>query len=652
MSIPEVGYRLVQKANSKVEQYGLAVVRRVPAPDLGRRAEPFVATDADVPLEPYLAAAERLLDGRLQVFDREYVFDGVPDWNIDPKTGVQAPLVFGKALNYRDERVVGDIKYLWEINRHLELVALAQAYRLTADKSYLAGLRRLLESWLAQCPYPLGPNWTSALEVAIRLINWSVVWQLIGGVQSPMFRGDDGAFRDRWLQSIYRHMHFIRGNFSRFSSANNHLIGEAAGLYVGALTWPFWPATARWRKRARGELVREALRQNAPDGVNREQAIGYQQFVLDFLLLAALAGRANADDFPVEYWRRIERMLEFVAALTDAAGNLPMIGDADDGCVMRLSQAEDASPSRSLLAMGAVIYGRADFKAKARAFDDQAGWLLGSSAKLKFEALPDAPPETLPRAFPDGGYYILGRSLGGPEEIRVVADAGPLGYRSIAAHGHADALSFVLSIGGTEVLVDPGTYAYHTERRWRDYFRGTSAHNTIRVDGENQSIIGGPFMWTRHARVQTERWQSNEHTDELHAWHDGYLRLSDPVRHERRLRFNKASAVLDVSDVIECRDRHTVECFWHFAEDVEVSLDERGNVRAAKSGAALVLHCCYPPGTTPTIYRGDELRRGGWISRRFGIRSPTTTVVWRCDVHGTTRLDARIECACQHRSHD
>src|SRR5206468_507056 len=81
------------------------------------------------------------------------------------------------------------------------------------------------------------------------------------------------------------------------------------------------------------------------------------------------------------------------------------------------------------------------------------------------------------------GYYILGADFDTPNEIRAVVDAGPLGYTAIAAHGHADALSFTLSVGGSEFLIDPGTCAYHTQERWRQYFRGTAAHNTLRVDG-------------------------------------------------------------------------------------------------------------------------------------------------------------------------
>lgn len=643
MSVAEVGYRVVQKAGAKAEQCGLAAARGVPAPRLAR-AEPYVRLDAEIRPEPYIAAAERLLDGRLWVLDREYVFTDVPEWNRDPKTGTTAPLVFGRSLDYRNAELVGDIKFLWEINRHVELVVLAQAYRLTGDRIYLAGLERLLESWLEQCPYPLGPNWTSSLELAIRLINWSVIWQLIGGAESAMFRWNENRLRERWLDAVYLHMRFIRGNFSRFSSANNHLIGEAAGLYVATLTWPYWSTCARWRRCARRELLREVFRQNAGDGVNLEQTTGYQQFVLDLLLLSGLAGRANGDDFPVGYWRRLERMLEFIAGIMDVGGNVPMIGDADDGQVVRLGREQEFSQYRSLLSSGAVLYGRGDFKAKARVFDDKSAWLLGAGARQKFDGLPVASPGSFRRAFPEGGYYVLGRDLETPREIRIIADAGPLGYRSIAAHGHADALSFTLAIAGTEMLIDPGTYAYHTERRWRDYFRGTAAHNTVGIDGQNQSVIGGAFMWMQHAGVHVNSWRCGADADYLSARHDGYRRLADPVQHTRELRFDKATAVLQVADTIECAGAHRVQCFWHFAEGVSVALDGAGTIRAEKENQVLRLVPHYPPGVSAALYCGDDTRPSGWVSRRFGVKCPTTTVVWSCEVQRTTRLETRVEC--------
>lgn len=645
MSPREVAYRVGQKLSAKAQQLGVLTAHNAPAPDTTRAVHAFAGVDAGVDAGSYILSADRIASGRLCVFDREYIFTDLPEWNRDPRTGRVAPLVFGKRIDYRDERIVGDIKYLWEINRHLDLVTLGQAHRLTNDKKYAEALRRLLESWFDQCPYLIGVNWASSLELGIRLINWALVWQLIGGLDSIVFLGAHGAaFRRRWLNAIYQHMHFIQGNFSRFSSANNHLIGEAAGLYVAATTWPFWDITSRWRAKARRELIREAIRQNAPDGVNREQATAYQQFVLDFLLLAGLAGRANADDFPVEYWQRIERMLEFVAALTDVAGNIPMIGDADDGYVVRLSQERRFSPYRSLLATGAAIFRRGDFKAKAGTLDDKSRWFLGKKGEKVFAEVADRlPATTLRRAFPDGGYYLLGSDFESPKEVRIVADAGPLGYQSIAAHGHADALAFTLSIAGDEFLIDPGTYAYHTERWWRDYFRGTAAHNTLRVDAENQSVIGGSFMWTRHAKVYVDKWETGPQGDRLIAWHDGYARLPDAVRHRRELLFDKAECRLTVSDLLECGGAHRVECFWHFAEPVSVAVDGDGTVLAKKGGRRLRVIPQFPVPLKAAVYCADASLPAGWISRRFGVKEPTTTVVWRAEISGTTRLQARLE---------
>ncbi|MGH8747056.1 MAG: alginate lyase family protein, partial [Burkholderiales bacterium] len=474
-----------------------------------------------------------------------------PRWNRDPKTGIEAPLDFGKAIDYRDPRVVGDIKYLWEPNRHLELVTLAQAWRLTGNARYAQGARRLLESWLEQCPYPRGVQWTSALEAGVRLVNWAIAWHLLGG--------EGRELRGRWLAAVYRHCHFIARNLSRHSSANNHLFGELTGLFIASITWPLWPESARWRALARDGLEAEALKQVGADGVDREQALWYQQEVADMMLLALLFGRANGAELSPRVAARLERMLEFVAAVMDSAGHVPMIGDADDGALVRLARESEFCPWRSLLASGAVLFERGDFKARAERFDDQSRWLLGDAAAQRFAALPATPVLPARRAFADGGYYVLGQDFGAPREVKLVADAGPLGYLSIAAHGHADALAFTLCAGGREILIDPGTYAYHRHGRWRDYFRGTAAHNTLRVDRQDQSLAGGSFLWLRHARARCELLESDACRDLFVGAHDGYLRLRDPVLHRRRIEFDKLASRIEVHDTLECAGEHFVE---------------------------------------------------------------------------------------------
>src|SRR5687767_3931131 len=173
MTPAEVAYRAVRAIQARAERSGIARERDVPAPDLAVRPNAWLKVDAKVDSKIYVEAAERIAHGWIDVFALRNVNLGQPPrWNRDPKTGIDAPLRYGKTLDYRDPDLVGDIKYLWEPNRHVHLVTLAQAWALSGDGKYLRYLAVQLESWFVSCPYPLGPNWASSLEAAIRLINW------------------------------------------------------------------------------------------------------------------------------------------------------------------------------------------------------------------------------------------------------------------------------------------------------------------------------------------------------------------------------------------------------------------------------------------------------------------------------------------------
>jgi hypothetical protein len=447
--------------------------------------------------------------------------------------------------------------------------------------------------------------------------------------------------RERWLTSIYQHCHFIAGHCSRHSSANNHLLGELTGLFIAATTWPFWPESKSWRATAQRELQQQALVQNGSDGVNREQAVWYHHEVADMLLIAGLVARANGIELASEYWRCLEAMLDYVASIMDVGGNVPSFGDADDAIVARLDPAPDVHVYRSLLAAGAVVFERDDLTAKAGTFDDKSRWLLGDRAAERFASLQSSAQRSLPRReFPVAGYYVLGHQLDTPREVRIVADAGRLGYLSIAAHGHADALSFTLSVAGEELLIDPGTFAYHTQKQWRDYFRGTSAHNTVRIDGQDQSVGAGNFLWLAHAPVRVLEFVSTPQFDRLVAEHDGYRRLGDPVTHRRELLLDHASMAVTVIDEIFCRGAHAIEMFWHFAEECEVRLDGTG-ATAVRDSASLEIEL--PQDTRCELIRGREDAPLGWVSRRFDQRSSTSTLLVRAATLGNMRLVTRLE---------
>jgi hypothetical protein len=497
-----------------------------------------------------------------------------------------------------------------------------------------------LDSWFLACPYGVGPNWSSAFEAAVRLINWSAAWQLLGGADGKMFDSPEGqSFRGRWLASVYQHCEFIRGWFTLHASAGHRLIGEAAGLFVAALTWPNWRESRGWAATAKAILEREALAQTAPDGVSREQSAWVQSLVLELLLLCLLAGKANGQWFSADYESRIEAMLDFLASIMDARGNVPMFGDSDDGLALPLVPCQ-SSNCRSLLATGAILFKRGDFKLKAARLDERTRWLLGPAAEREFAEL-DTEKTRLPlrQAFPEGGYFVIGCGFDRADEIRVLADAGPLGYRRAAMHGHADALSLTLSIGGREFLVDPGTYAWHAQQAWRRYFRGTAAHNTLRVDGLDQSEPRDRFAWKRKARAGCSLWLSSPEKDSFEGWHDGYMRLDDPVKHRRLIELDKLARRVLVEDTLEMEEEHEVELFFHFGELCRVDPVAEGFVA---SNGRFSLTLSLPAGGAAQLYHGNLAPMAGWRSRAFDTRIAAPTVVWQARLAGTARLRTEL----------
>ena len=645
MDPAEILYRVEQLVHNKLQTAGVGLARR-PAPPSGPSGAWLTLPAPDsIDAQPYVDAADAILAGRLNVFAMRGAPLGFPpQWNKDPRTGTVAPMVFGKTLNYRDERLVGDIKYLWEPSRHLELVTLAQAWYLTGQDPYLRAIRTLLDSWLDQCPYMMGVHWVSSLEHSVRLVNWAATWHVIGGDQSPLFAGSEGArFRERWLTSVFQHCHFISGHFSKHSSANNHLLGEYMGLLFGCTTWPMWPEMSAWADMAKKGFEEEALKQNATDGVNKEQAIYYHHEVMDMMLLCGTLLRANGQDFSRAYWQRLEKMCEFVHALMNQGGEVPMIGDADDALMVRWDPSPGFDIYKALLSAGSTLFNRPEFKYKAPDFGAKNAWLLGPGAAERFADLPIkvSPPTT---AFSEGGYYIMGTNFDTAREVRAVVDCAPLGYLSIAAHGHADALAMVLSVGGQELLSDVGTYAYHTQKAWRDYFRATHAHNTVRVDEQDQSVIGGNFMWLDKAEARCLAFEQQQGVQRFSGQHNGYERLSDPVSHQRDISFDERTLTFTVSDALRFKGEHLVELCWNLHDQCTVRHDG-GVLIIERGGQTATLKVSTDHGALELITRyGQESPIGGWMSHGFDEKTPSQQCIWRGRFAGGAVIKTEIAC--------
>jgi hypothetical protein len=562
--------------------------------------------------------ADRIAAHRLSLFDRRRIFVGSPiEWNRDHAHGIASPLSHSPSIDYRDFRVTGDCKLVWELNRHLHLTVLGRAYSVTGDQRYAAEAVDQIRSWMDQCPFGRGMNWRSPLELGIRLINW--VWAAGLIRDSGLLRG---GFLERLLNVVYQHLSEITRRYSRGTSANNHLIGESAGVFVASAYFDRLPKASQWRDESQKRLEEEIVAQTFDDGCTREQAMGYHLFVLQFFIICGLVGRWTGREFSSAYWRRIETMLEFAGALLEGGGKLPMFGDADDGYVLDLGQG--GFSVRDLLCLGAVLFNRSDFKALSGGFREPVLWLLGRSGLDGFQAVPESSGgrRLRSRSFPESGYYLLqSGSAEKPDRISVIMDCGPLGFKSIAAHGHADALSIVLRAFGRDVLVDPGTYDYFSHPDWRTYFRSTKAHNTVVIDDRDQSEMLGPFMWGRPAESKCLLWDPwPDGGGRLLAEHDGYCRGNNAVFHRRRIELNPKARSVTITDEFLAGAHHRIVLFFHIAENCEASINRLGTVVVSLPGGKLLMRL--DSRLKPALFIGSEDPEAGWVSRRYHRKVP------------------------------
>ncbi len=595
-----------------------------------------------------VAGADKVAEHCLSFFDLQDKHLGREiQWNHEHQADRPTPLGFADNIDYRDHAITGDCKLVWEPNRHHQLVTLGRAYRLTGDERYARSAGDQMQGWIEQCPYGVGMNWRSPLELGVRLINWVWTLELIRPASAMT---EENA--DRVLAVAFRHMWDISRKYSRFSSANNHVIGEAAGVFVGSSYFAGLKDASRWRARSREILLAEIIKQTHPDGGTREQAMAYHLFVIQFFLIAGLVARNDGDELGGAYWERLERMFEFVAGMAESGAPLPMFGDADDGYVLDLG-CSLTNPS-VLMCVGAIVFDRADFKALAGEFSEPAYWLFGDEGRKRFDsiAVKDTSPPLRSRAFPETGYYLLqkGRRDAG-DSVSVVFDCGELGFGAIAAHGHADALSFSLRASGVDVLVDPGTYDYFTYPKWRSYFKSTRAHNTVVVDDCDQSEPRGSFMWGRRARATLVGWEPSDAGGAVAGEHDGYTRLADPVTHRRSIELSADGCTLTVDDEIISEGRHDICVCFHLAEHCRIARTD------GEGGASVPLTVDFGMGvvtialderlTVSTVcgQEGHEDSNGtsdlpisGWVSRGYHRKARSHTIEARGTIEGKVRF--------------
>ncbi len=570
--------------------------------------------------------AETILKGHLKLLGVDRSDLVAPDWFYDPVTGRRAPQdVYAFHIEHRSESITGNVKQIWELSRLQHLTLLSAAWYATHDDVFARTVDTQLRSWWRENPFLSGVNWTSGIEVGLRLISFVWIRRLLDGWPgvSALFEQNDLA-----VAQIGWHQEYLSKFRSRGSSANNHVIAEAAGQLVASCALPWFSSSGLWREESADLLERELILNTFPSGLNREQASDYHGFVTELGLVAAVEAEASGHPLKPATWELLARMLDAEAAVLDVELHPPRQGDSDEGRALVLDgpRAERAS---MLLSTGSELVGPAPWWPVAE--PGVASILLGALGAGRTPAVRER--TTLrPSHFPDAGLTLLRSAPGARPEIWCRCDGGPHGYLSIAGHAHADALSVEIRHGGVGILVDPGTYCYHGEPEFRNYLRSTIAHNTVEIAHADQSASGGPFLWLRHARttgVEVDLDQAGA----VRTWsaeHDGYESLDPPARHRRKVAFDEVAGRIEIRDVIETSGRHAVRSALHLGPEVTcrlegdiASLSWSADNDCERWSAAVELD----QRLSWSVHRGETKPVLGWYSSSFGTVEPTSVLI-------------------------
>jgi hypothetical protein len=549
---------------------------------------------------------------RIRLFGQAIDFGAQLDWHRDPHSGARWPLAHYTKVPLRLGSGA-DVRQVWELNRLQHLVALGRAYALTNDETYASEFLLQLASWVEANPPRFGVNWTVAMEVALRAVNLIAAFELF--LASPQMTDEAVALM---LKLMLAHGRFIRANLEySHRTPSNHYLSDLIGLFSIGMTLPDLNESRGWIRFSAPRLLNELARQVHSDGVSYEGSIAYHRLVTEIFALFFSLSAAGGVELPGESWERLEAMFAFVRAYLKPDGSAPMIGDADDGRLL-IFKAREPADHAYLLSIAAVLFENEVFKPSSR-IDEEAIWWFGQTGLEAFDSLPVSDQPLASEAFADAQVFIQRA-----DDLYAIIDCGDHGARGRGSHAHSDALSLELYAYGATFLRDPGSYVYTASKRWRNLFRSTAYHNTVRVDGKEISRFDEDalFAFIENVRPHVNQWQSDATSDALDAEHYAYARLAQAVTHRRVITFSKEVGFWTILDQFTGEGAHQFEFFFNFDAglDVTVSDDQRVTVRSEQAALAII----------PLTHLAFEIRRTErWVSPAYATRLRASGIIYR-----------------------
>jgi hypothetical protein len=578
-----------------------------------------------------VSAADEILAGYHNIFGSGRTLLRPINWHLDFKSGFAWPRkTYYLDLLQVDYANNADVKVPRELSRAHHFLLLGQAYLLTSDEKYAREFKDQVEDWIAENPLMYSINWGCAMDVAIRAVNWIYALNMFS--DSPSI---DDAFIRKTRLSLFEHGYFIFNNLEKkYRNSNNHYFANLAGLINLGLLFRDSRDGRRWLEFATKEFYSEIRYQFLPSGISYERSVSYNRLMVEMALYSYLTLVRNRVNVPLDIRHRVLSTFDFILHCTKPDGQVPVVGDQDNGRFLPFS-IRPQTDHRYLLTIGAILKDDPLLKKNADGALIDAFFVLGTPGVERFRALPNSDETVASRAFPDAGFCVLRDR----DRFMFVTNSGAAAYpdqtSQWGSHAHADLLSFELGVGETTFLVDPGTYLYTASPAERNRFRGSAMHNTVVVDGRDQHRLSESniFRCLEIAEPVDFLFRPGIERDVFQGSHNGYGRMDEPVIHSRTIEFDKAGRRWEIIDRFSGRGRHIFQWHFHFASGIGFVIDNGRALTQLRGKTNLELaFSAGQPATWRTL--------NDFVSKAYGEKTPSLTL----------ELEIEAECPLESRT--
>lgn len=446
------------------------------------------------------------------------------------------------------------LQHLWRYNLHyFEYLYKVGFHHFNDDKNpkYYEKYKESVVNWIDNNPCPYGDGW-HPYTISLRITNWISTY----GIFIDEINNDI-SFRDQIVESLYTQYSYLQKNLEK-DVLGNHYFENIKALIIGSIFFVEEHVKSKFIK----ELLEQLNEQILEDGMHFELTPMYHKIILeDLIKITVWLKNESVNAKLTEY---IKKMIDVMYSFEEGFGKTPAFNDSADGI------------SKSYVC-------------------------LLETCKQEFDLIPKYID-----SFEDSGYYIIKNN-----QYKLIFDCGEICPSYLPAHGHCDALSYELSIGGCPILVNSGTYQYE-DGEWRNYFRKTKAHNTVMVDDREQSQFWGSFrVANRISDVKRNRF-NYEGMNFIRGSYKTYFGLKH-IRFISEIDEN----ILLVLDKVETNSSKEVRSYVHIDPDVKVSLNEPIKIYKYELSLKVI------PVSVKKVYKSK-----GWYSIAFNVKEENEYLVF------------------------